>query len=690
MTPRTKVLHLLLAGLLATACTMTGAGNGESSRTPFFEGALDEFEGPALLLLMTDQLLFAPFSIRTIFRQHPELHEQLAVALGRVGDARGLPYLESLLVDSVAEIRRAAAFALGQLGDRGAYPSLLGALGDRDREVGVLAVEALVRIGLPLARIEAALGVLPNSETRHRLLPVLFRFAPDEIHRVQADLVFGSALDTGLDPGLERWLLYALARSGDTRGLPRLRSALDSQDPWIRGWAARGLGRLGEHSDLARLRPLLGSDDPGVVVQALRAASSLIDAGKAAPPELWLADLEKLIDDERTWVRLTALESAGSWTQGRSLGARLRTVASGDRGRAVELALLSLARAGDIESEQLILQSAASRWPSMRRAAARAASIARLDRVIDRLRVDPEPAVRMAGFAAVFEGIGAGTGAGPRVERAAREALLDPDPGIRAVALEWLASNPVAPLDELMLALSSAAEHRMPELQVNGSAALAARAAVEPLERGAIVAALERLAESSDYIVRRAAGDALVSLDRERPPLGTITSTRSLRAYQAMASTVAVGRFVELVTERGEIVIELDSRAAPLTCISFVQLAQAGFFDGLEFHRVIPDFVAQGGDPRGDGWGGPGFSLRDENSRIPFERGVIGMARSGTHTAGSQFFLTMSSQPHLNGSYTAFGRLVAGAQWLSSIEQGDTILSVRELAATEIGARSLR
>ncbi len=645
-----------------------------------------------MLLLMADQLLFEPFAVQAILRRYPGLHEELAVTLGRIGDPRGVPYLESLLEDPAVELRRAAAFGLGQLGDRSAFPNLLGAVGDQDREVGRLAVEALVRVGVPLETIEPALEVLPEAEVRQRLLPVLFRFAPDEIHRVQSDLASQTDAETGLDPALERWLLFALARAGDARGLPRLRLALDSRDPWVRGWAARALGRLGERSDLERLHPLLQDARAGVVVQVLRAASRLIDDGKVAPSDLWLADLERLTQDQRSWVRLTAVETAGSWNPSPALGKRLRALASGDRGRAAELALVSLARARDIEAEQLILRAAVSGRPAMRRAAAMAAAIAGFESVVERLRVDDqEPAVRMAALTAVLERsvvpsdrlsgalVDPLGGATSSAEIAAREALLDSDPGIRTVALDWLASNPVAPIDELMLALAAAAEHWMPDLRVSGSSALAARALDQPLERGAIVAALERLAESSDYIVRRAAGEALVSLGRERPPLGTILSTRVLRDYRAMANTLKSSGLIELVTERGVLVIKLDTRRAPLTCISFIQLAQAGFFDGLEFHRVIADFVAQGGDPRGDGWGGPGFSQRDENNRVPFERGVVGMARSGTHTAGSQFFLTLSSQPHLNGSYTAFGRVVAGEEWLDEIEQGDTISSIREV-----------
>ena len=89
----------------------------------------------------------------------------------------------------------------------------------------------------------------------------------------------------------------------------------------------------------------------------------------------------------------------------------------------------------------------------------------------------------------------------------------------------------------------------------------------------------------------------------------------------------------------------------------FLQLAGQGYFDGLLFHRVVPDFVAQGGDPRGDGWGGPGYTLRDEINRLRYGRGAVGMALSGPDTGGSQFFVALAPQPHLDGGYTVFGQV---------------------------------
>ena len=116
-----------------------------------------------------------------------------------------------------------------------------------------------------------------------------------------------------------------------------------------------------------------------------------------------------------------------------------------------------------------------------------------------------------------------------------------------------------------------------------------------------------------------------------------------------------------------------------MTCVNFLQLTNQSFFNGLEFHRVIPDFVVQTGDPRGDGWGGPGYTIRDELNRMPFERGVLGRASAGPDTAGSQFFIALSRQPHLDGLYTSFGRVIHGMEVLDAIIQGDRIVTVTEI-----------
>ena len=104
-----------------------------------------------------------------------------------------------------------------------------------------------------------------------------------------------------------------------------------------------------------------------------------------------------------------------------------------------------------------------------------------------------------------------------------------------------------------------------------------------------------------------------------------------------------------------------------------MELARRGFYDGVPFHRVIPGFVAQGGDPRGDGSGGPGYTLRCEIGQRPYGRGAVGMAHSGKDTGGSQFFITLSPQPHLDGGYTAFGWVAEGMDVADQLRPGDVI-----------------
>ena len=142
------------------------------------------------------------------------------------------------------------------------------------------------------------------------------------------------------------------------------------------------------------------------------------------------------------------------------------------------------------------------------------------------------------------------------------------------------------------------------------------------------------------------------------PPKGELDLERAYRA--------------RIRTERGDIVVELFAADAPLTVENFVNLARRGFYDGTTFHRVIPGFMAQGGDPTGSGRGGPGYQFRDEFSdRRHTSAGVLSMANAGPNTNGSQFFITFAPTPHLDGRHTVFGRVVEGMQVLRSISERD-------------------
>ena len=144
---------------------------------------------------------------------------------------------------------------------------------------------------------------------------------------------------------------------------------------------------------------------------------------------------------------------------------------------------------------------------------------------------------------------------------------------------------------------------------------------------------------------------------------------------ELIAPTVSPHAFIE--TSKGTIEFELNVLDAPQTSQNFMALARKGYFNGLQIHRVVPNFVVQDGDPRGDGSGGPGYTIRDELNDKPFVRGTVGMALSGPDTGGSQFFIMHSPAPHLDAKYTVFGQVVNGIDVVDRIQQLDVIQRVR-------------
>jgi peptidyl-prolyl cis-trans isomerase B (cyclophilin B) len=134
--------------------------------------------------------------------------------------------------------------------------------------------------------------------------------------------------------------------------------------------------------------------------------------------------------------------------------------------------------------------------------------------------------------------------------------------------------------------------------------------------------------------------------------------------------------YATIDTSRGTMVFQLYKQVAPLTVANFVNLATRGFYDGLTFHRVVADFMAQGGDPAGNGSGGPGYQFEDEIAMRLNQEGILAMANAGRNTNGSQFFVTHQAAPHLNGAHTVFGLIVSGKEVIRQIRVGDVINSI--------------
>jgi cyclophilin family peptidyl-prolyl cis-trans isomerase/HEAT repeat protein len=698
----------LAAALLFPALLSLGGCSGSvapNTGTP--DAPADDLALRAVLLSLVDQQLFEPVIVRRGLTGPPAVRRATPVAVGRIGDPDGLESLYALLVDDDAEVRRAAAFALGEVleapeltSSGGGTPEakvraaarLLDALDDPDREVGRLAVEALGkggvsvttvagRLAAPAEEEEGAGPALSVNERQARLLPALFRFPEPAAVPLAAEAL---ALD---DAELRRRAAYALTREPLPEGLPHVRALLTDPDPRIRAWAARAVGRIGDSSDLPRLFLLLADDDPGPVIQALRAGRALA-AAAGAPPE-WRGPIAKLVADPRPGVRVTAIEAAAGWLPEPMLGRLLAGVAGGSEASSWErgAALVALAAGGDPRAPGLAAELAGSDDESLRARAAEAAGILAEDDLLEILADDRSARVRQAVLAARLALAEEG-GRGEGGEAIARAALRDRDSGVRTTVLGWLADHPVLPLPELAPVFDPEDEReRTIEERLGAVDALAALAADALAASGETadpaidpaVALLLSVTEAAELPVRRRAVEALAALGLPRADPGHHATRLPPGVYATILEQTSAPRTVEMVTRRGAVTIRLDCPRAPLTCLNFLQLVRQGFYDGLTVHRVVPDFVVQGGDPRGDGWGGPGYTVRDEIGRLRYDRGVVGMALAGPDTGGSQFFVTLSPQPHLDGGYTAFGEVVAGMEVLDDLRQGDRIVSIREV-----------
>jgi cyclophilin family peptidyl-prolyl cis-trans isomerase len=190
--------------------------------------------------------------------------------------------------------------------------------------------------------------------------------------------------------------------------------------------------------------------------------------------------------------------------------------------------------------------------------------------------------------------------------------------------------------------------------------------------------AIKTVLDSTDYLLRRRA----VVLLKETGAgdfsarIGTVHTRNTTADYERAVARSGKPLRARVTTTKGSFTIQLLPNEAALNVDNFVQLAKRGYFNGISFHRVVPNFVIQGGDPRGDGNGGPGYQIRCEINEVPFERAAVGMALSGKDTGGSQWFVTHSPQPHLDGGYTVFGNIVTGMEVVDRIVRGDIIRSV--------------
>ncbi len=257
-------------------------------------------------------------------------------------------------------------------------------------------------------------------------------------------------------------------------------------------------------------------------------------------------------------------------------------------------------------------------------------------------------------------------------------AAREPDFVISATACGLLGDFPSEEsISALVAAYLSCDEEGAGEIQRAALAALASILKTLPADDG-ILSVISSALDSPDIRVRLAGRNTAIASGHFEgnllPSVASLKATIPVKYHsheQPPVSLTFPAPKVRCSTERGPFIIELNPDIAPNTCATFLDLVEKGFYNNLTFHRVVPDFVAQAGCPRADGSGGPGYTICSEWSDHTFERGIVGIAHDGKDTGGSQFFITLSPQPHLDGRYTIFGRIKSGMEVVDLIEKGD-------------------
>jgi cyclophilin family peptidyl-prolyl cis-trans isomerase/HEAT repeat protein len=634
-----------------------------------FAGA-DEAE--TALLELEDRRAFETSVLHSAARSaDPTIRARAALAVGRIGDSRGRPILAELLNDPTPQVQAAAAFGSQLLADPTLTSELLPLLDGRDATVGAAAAKAIgfLARGDGQDALVAAVDKAPTPEPRATILRSLWRFA--------APATEGAALRYVNDPDdrVRFGAVYAIARKPLETSLPALTAALGDRNADTAAYAARAIGILGKKGSIEPLFAALNSGKPPLVTNALVALEGVLEKnpGSGAGKEN-IARVVTLAGDANPNVAIPALTLLRQFAGAdREVFRRLWSIATTGTGRRRQVALLSATAVLRDNAFPALEKAARSPEPGLRATAAEALgylSFAKAAPLRAALAADRDALVRGAVLASLR------TAEAVTQDRAlVLAALNDPDAGVVAAAIEAL-TRPADPSDlpVLLEVVSKSSARPQPDVPIAAIAA-AEKVRTDPRARAVVEAAYR----SPNPLVARIARHSLLQSFRADPaafPAPEYKTSRSSADYSALLVEARKPWTATVETARGPFRIRLAGSAAPMTVMNFVALARRAYFDGSTFHRVVPNFVDQDGDPTGTGNGGPGYEIRDELNPIEYGEGTVGMALSGADTGGSQWFVTHAPQPHLDGIYTVFGQVTSGQDAVERIEQGDRITRV--------------
>lgn len=649
----------------------------------------------------------------------PRLRSRAAMALANLQDTSTVQAVLPLLKDPEAIVRESAAFALGQIGSNAAQDSLLTQLKiETNPDVLVRILEALGKVGGGRALYEVAEykpSTADSSSLRAEAAISIARFA---LRGLKNERSIWRCFDLAGDPDSKvRWsALYALWRVAphgliDVEIAKRegeLSKLVSDPDPDVRANLLTLLGRSQSSYALEILRKALGQErlrpEWRVQVQLVRALAAHVPDN----PEL-LRDLVQFLNSSSDHVKMAALialsglpkEIVQTSPDTALLKPLLLRLASSSaepaemtRGEA-SVALAKLFPDDFVRSASQLEQGMTQRQRTKILEGLSFIPTGRSLAIIMNALEDSSARVAMAGWDFIRRFLTPSTLArmrsgDPSWEDARRalyrksvSALQRGDMGITHLVSNALGDTTYFALfkdsgqsDTLILALLAAYGRLASPDDVE--AMQSAVAAMGELGDARFVPVLEKALQDPDKTVATFAAAALKKITQQDYSARIPRATKALHTdYDwELFESLRPAHTATLRTSKGVIKVELRKNGAPFTVLSFVRLARRGFYSGLTFHRVVPNFVIQGGDPRGDGWGGPGYAIRSEFSLARFDRGAVGIASAGKDTEGCQFFITHSPVPHLDGRYTVFAVVVEGQDVVDRIQVGDTITEI--------------
>lgn len=598
----------------------------------------------------------------------PETRTRAALAVGRIGAPKSGEHLYQLLKDQSLDVASTAAFALGLTSEHDYARRLLEVANDLPTQVAAWAVRSGGRLA------DSTMTDIGNDIAEYLLHP-----APEVREAACYALYYAKAKDaasqlvtfvkTEPDTSAKAAGLFTLARLSMDAGTPVFIDYLADPDPYLRALAVRGLASSTSPEAEHYLEIALNDGDKKVVAQAVAS----LGGKKTLSASQRLGQRLNLETDEKLILELIAALQRQNSDQG--LVAANTHVMTGGSVNIVSAALPYLAT---IQQDKVmaLLDSLLNGKPDSKIRVSAAESYGLLSKtsVVPRLAglfADEDPDVRAAAFDQLYT-----------LDTANRsfyltKALADPDYMLVVVALDKIGTDT---LRQYLPTLSQLIKQGAGvDRDVRRSVVEALKSFITAGVRDtAVMEILVTAAIDPEYVIRRSAAEIYrdyFNQDRYSivPPSNSRLSERQIKA--------AIDRYkfnptATISTSKGDIEVELFFDIAPMTVLNFIELANSGFYNGLLFHRVVPNFVVQGGDPRGDGWGGPDWYIRCEYSTERYKRGSLGVATSGKDTGGSQFFITLSPQPHLDSRYTVFGEVTKGMELADLIVKGDLISKI--------------